>query len=277
MTPIRKGKGIEEAISGDPRFESRRREVAKRRKRQVLTSVSIFAALGVAGVGGFWVLEDSPLTEITRITVQVSGAQLSSQSVTQVADRFMNRNYFSFDQSELVRALQSNPLVGPITVRRSFPHSLAIAVTQAVPAFVVRTGEASSGDVAINSRLQAMPTVPASPAAAPTCVASLPFSGAVADFTCSATSPLSAVAPELRRISDLRNAMASLQIGVSSAYVFAGYGLGFQTVFGAYLYFSDASADAPALASLASLQKGGQVVSGAVVDLSNPAHPAIGP
>ncbi len=277
MTPIRKARGGEGAISGDPRFESRRREVAKLRKRRVITSVGAVAALGLAGGGGFWLLKASPFTAITQIAVHVSGAQLSSQSVTQVADRFLNRNYFSFDQAELVRALQSNPLVGPIRVRRSFPHSLSVSVTQAVPAFVVRTGGASSGDVAINSRLQAMPSVPTSPTAAPTCIASLPFSGAAGDFTCAATSPLSAIAPELRRISDLRNAMATLQIGVSSAYVFAGYGLGFQTASGAYLYFSDASPDTPALASLALLQKGGQVVSGAVVDLSNPAHPAIAP
>jgi cell division protein FtsQ len=115
----------------DRRIAERRREVVRqrvrRRRRQLLwTVVLVLAAVGVSK------LVASPLFGLSAVQVRGT-AVLSEDDVLAASGVRPGEPYLSLDLAAIRRRLEALPWVGRAEVRRAYPSSLRITVTERTP------------------------------------------------------------------------------------------------------------------------------------------------
>ncbi|MDA8263078.1 MAG: FtsQ-type POTRA domain-containing protein [Actinomycetota bacterium] len=260
---------------GDPRLMRRREEMEAATVRAGRTRLLLAAAAIAAVLGLGWLFFFSGLFALSDLKVEASGKQVPVAEVQRAAQAYLGTNFFRFDSARLVRTLESDPIVGSVRVRESFPHTIVVEVGVARPVLLLSPVTGSAGGVAVNARLQPMPGVAPTPGLVPACLAAVPFSGSSTDFACDHGATVAELSPALERVLVLLGATRAANLNPTSAVVFAGFGVGIGFAGGYGAYFPDGSGATTAVLSLAGLVKQGLVHPGAVVDLTDPTHPVV--
>lgn len=130
------------------REKRRKRRVtrAAMRRRRLLRRLAAFAMLiGVIAIGGY--LTVTMLFRIQTIQVQTADGTVveqvggySSQSILQVLGVELEENIFSFEPGERAAVLERQfPLLESIRVRREYPNTVVVQVTEATPAYTIQS------------------------------------------------------------------------------------------------------------------------------------------
>lgn len=125
-------------VKAHPRIRERRiavqREAGRRRLRLLVAAVAVVAVVA----GGVAALQ-SPLTDVDR--VRVAGARMTTRAeVLRVAGLDRRRQLLDVDPARIAARVERLPWVGTATVRRSWPSTVAIAVTERRPVLVAPVG-----------------------------------------------------------------------------------------------------------------------------------------
>ena len=115
----------------DPRIRRRRIEVqrrAGRRRLRVLVGVAVLVLLTVGG----WLAVRSPLLDVDRIEVQ-GAAHTPRAAVLGAARLHRGAAMVNVDQAAAGRRIESLPWVGQARVRRAWPGTVLITVTEREP------------------------------------------------------------------------------------------------------------------------------------------------
>ena len=121
----------------DPRIRRRRIEVqrrAGRRRLRVLVGVAVLVLLTVGG----WLAVRSPLLDVDRIEVQ-GAAHTPRAAVLGAARLHRGAAMVNVDQAAAGRRIESLPWVGQARVRRAWPGTVLITVTEREPKAVTST------------------------------------------------------------------------------------------------------------------------------------------
>jgi cell division protein FtsQ len=134
-----------------PDFAARRLRKQLRRLRPLL----IVGAVLVLVIGAFWALYFSPL--LTVQAVQVTGTTtISVVQIKQVAEVPIGDQLVRVDLAAIQARVETIPAVRSVSVSRSWPHDITIAVSERVPIAVVSRGatlmESCSG-ITVGDRL----------------------------------------------------------------------------------------------------------------------------
>ena len=271
------GKGETDAPrpDGDPRLLRRREEMQAVTERAGRRRLLLVVAAGAAVLVVAWLFLFSGLFALSVVKVETSGGQVPVAEVQRVADTYLGTNYFRFDSAPLVRTLESDPLVGQVRARASFPHTIVVQVGVAKPLLLLNPVTGSASGVAVNARLQPMPGVAPTPGLVPACLAAAPFSGSGSDFACDHGATVAELLPRLGRVLDLLGSAKGANLKPTSAVVFGGFGVGIVFAGGYDAYFANGSGISTAVTSLEGLVNRGLVHPGAVVDLTDPAQPVV--
>jgi cell division protein FtsQ len=145
----------------DPRIRERRiavqRAIGRRRLRILLVGASTLIALGIA-----FLVVNSPILDVDR--VEVVGARHLRVADVRAATRVHHRDALLFvDTGAVARRVEHLPWVKNAVVRRDFPGTLRVTVTEYEPTAYVRSGSAV---VLIASNGRAVARVKAPPAGA---------------------------------------------------------------------------------------------------------------
>ena len=125
-------------VQTDPRIRRRRNDVARGRKRKLLTVVTTLAVLALATWGAFW----SPLLSVRD--VKLTGAtHTTAAQVAQAAGLGPEDNLLLLSAGEVVRAARSLPWVADAEVERRLPGTVKVKVVERKPALVVALGVAA--------------------------------------------------------------------------------------------------------------------------------------
>ncbi len=164
--------------------------------------IGVVAAAVVAGL--VWLLCFSTVLDVT--TVQVGGATPETlPAVRQAAVVPPGTSLLWLDTSALDAQVQTIPRVATVDVRRSFPHTVTVSVTEREPVAAVPLG---AGVALVDGTGFAYRTMPAPPAGIPRLVLAMGVSASPSDpTTVAAVRVLAALPAGLRsKITELRAA-----------------------------------------------------------------------
>lgn len=105
-----------------------------------LLVLSLVAVLGVGLLYGYRFITSNAYFELKEIHV-TGNSKLTNGDVLQTADVALGLNCLEMNVGEVEDNLSRNPWVKSATVRREFPDTLRIAITEKVPAFWTRQGD----------------------------------------------------------------------------------------------------------------------------------------
>ena len=142
----------------DPRIRERRieviREAGRRRLRVTLVVTSAIVALGLA-----YLIAHSPLLDLDR--VRVTGAhQETAAEIVRVGEVHKGAPLLFVDTGAIARRIEALPWVAHAEVTRDLPGTLAIKVTEYVPAVFVRVPGKLVALVASTGRVVALAHAP---------------------------------------------------------------------------------------------------------------------
>jgi cell division protein FtsQ len=119
-------------IQTDPRIRRRRNDVARSRKRKLLTVLVTLLVLAAATWGAFW----SPLLSVRD--VKLTGAtHTTAEEVAAAAGLGPDDNLLLLSAGEVVEAARSLPWVADAEVERRLPGTVKVRVVERKPALVV--------------------------------------------------------------------------------------------------------------------------------------------
>ncbi|HEV2757063.1 MAG TPA: FtsQ-type POTRA domain-containing protein [Actinomycetota bacterium] len=125
-------------VQTDPRIRRRRNDVARGRKRKLLTVVITLAVLALATWGAFW----SPLLSVRD--VKLTGAtHTTAAEVAAAAGLGPDDNLLLLSAGEVVEAARSLPWVADAEVERRLPGTVKVKVVERKPALVLSLGVAA--------------------------------------------------------------------------------------------------------------------------------------
>ncbi|MDQ3916241.1 MAG: FtsQ-type POTRA domain-containing protein [Actinomycetota bacterium] len=125
-------------VQTDPRIRRRRNDVARGKKRKLLTVVATLAVLAVATWGAFW----SPLLSVRD--VKLAGAShTTAAEVAEAAGLGPEDNLLLLSAGEVVEAARTLPWVADAEVERRLPGTVKVKVVERKPALVVALGVAA--------------------------------------------------------------------------------------------------------------------------------------
>lgn len=131
----------------DPRLQARRRDIRRQqghqRRRRLAAALG---ALAVTSTG--WALALSPMLDVDRVVVR--GAAMSGDAVLgDVAGINPGQAMVTLDLEAAQVALEGSPWVARATVRRSWPGTVVISVSERTPVAAVRVGDTTTGQWAL--------------------------------------------------------------------------------------------------------------------------------
>lgn len=138
-TSTRPTRSVDEPVTVDPRFRQRRVQVRKDAGRRRLHRLVALASVGgvfVAAVGVVY----SPVLNVDRVDVEAT-SHLSADDVRAGAGIDVGSPILMVDLGAAERRLEALPWVDTAVVSRSLPGSIALAITERVPAAGVRIGD----------------------------------------------------------------------------------------------------------------------------------------
>lgn len=122
-------------IQTDPRIRSRRNDVARGRKRKLLTVAGTLVLLALLVWAAFW----SPLLSVRD--VKLTGAQhTTADEVAAAAGLGSEDNLLLLSADEVVAAARTLPWVADAEVERRLPGTVKVKVVERKPALVVSLG-----------------------------------------------------------------------------------------------------------------------------------------
>ncbi len=125
-------------VQTDPRIRRRRNDVARGRKRKLLTVTATLAVLALATWGAFW----SPLLSVRD--VKLTGAtHTTAEQVAEAAGLGPDDNLLLLSAGEVVEAARTLPWVADAEVERRLPGTVKVKVVERKPALVVALGVAA--------------------------------------------------------------------------------------------------------------------------------------
>lgn len=124
-------------IQTDPRIRRRRNDVARTKKRKLLTVFGTITLVGVLVWAAFW----SPLLSVRN--VKLTGAQhTTAEEVAAAAGLGSDDNLLLVSADEVVDAARTLPWVADAEVERRLPGTVKVKVVERKPALVVSLGAA---------------------------------------------------------------------------------------------------------------------------------------
>lgn len=124
-------------IQTDPRIRRRRNDVARGRKRKVVSALVTVASLALLVWTAFW----SPLLSVRD--VKLTGAQhTTAEEVAAAAGLGSDDNLLLLSADEVVDAARTLPWVADAEVERRLPGTVKVKVVERKPALVVSLGAA---------------------------------------------------------------------------------------------------------------------------------------
>lgn len=124
-------------IQTDPRIRRRRADVARGKKRKLVTVLTTLVVLGLATWAAFW----SPLLSVRD--VKLTGAtHTTAEDVAEAAGLGSDDNLLLLSAGEVVEAARSLPWVADAEVERRLPGTVKVKVVERKPALVVSLGAA---------------------------------------------------------------------------------------------------------------------------------------
>ncbi len=105
----------------------------------MLLSLSLVAVLGVGLLYGYRFITSTAYFDLKEIHVK-GNSRLSYGDILKIGDVALGLNCMAMNVGEVESRLSNNPWVESVTVRRDFPCTLRITVTEKVPAFWIRQG-----------------------------------------------------------------------------------------------------------------------------------------
>ncbi|MGI9119116.1 MAG: cell division protein FtsQ/DivIB [Acidimicrobiales bacterium] len=128
--------GQQRSVAIDPRLQARRRDIRRRQGRQRRRRLTAaVGALAVASTG--WALALSPVLDVDRVVVK--GAAMSGDAIlADVAGIDPGQAMATLDLRAARLALEAAPWVAVATVRRSWPGTVVISVSERQPVAAVR-------------------------------------------------------------------------------------------------------------------------------------------
>ena len=148
----------------DPRIRQRlievRREQGRRRLRFVLTVAGIL----VVAAGG-WGITRSPLLTVRHVEISGNG-HTSVAAVRASAGLVHHRQMVDLDPGAMARAVGALPWVNTVTVRRHWPATVALSITERRP--VAATADRRGGWALVDTSGRVLDVVGAAPAGLPT-------------------------------------------------------------------------------------------------------------
>jgi cell division protein FtsQ len=125
-------------VQTDPRIRDRRAEVARRRKRKLLSVVVTMLVLAALVWGAFW----SPLLRVRD--VKLTGAEHTTPAqVAAAADLGPDDNLLLLSTGEVVEAARTLPWVADAEVERRLPGTVKVKIVERKPALVLALGTAA--------------------------------------------------------------------------------------------------------------------------------------
>lgn len=122
-------------IQTDPRIRRRRNDVARGKRRKVLTVVVSLAAVGLLVWAAFW----SPLLSVRD--VKLTGARhTTAEEVAAAAGLGSDDNLLLVSAGDVVAAARKLPWVADAEVERRLPGTVKVKVVERKPALVVSLG-----------------------------------------------------------------------------------------------------------------------------------------
>ncbi|MFD9908636.1 cell division protein FtsQ/DivIB [Streptomyces sp. NPDC059063] len=121
--------------SGPPRPRSRRPRLPRPR-----TLIALAVALALVGGGGVWVLYGSPWLRVERVTTSGT-VKLTPDAVLEAADVPLGGPLISVDSGAIEERLRRKlPRIDSVDIVRSWPHGIALKVTERTPVLLVEKG-----------------------------------------------------------------------------------------------------------------------------------------
>ncbi|MFN2587418.1 MAG: cell division protein FtsQ/DivIB [Actinomycetota bacterium] len=125
-------------VETDPRIRRRRSDVARGKKRKLLTVLGTLALLALVAWGAFW----SPLLSVRD--VKLTGARhTTAEEIAAAAGLGPDDNLLLLSAGEVVEAATSLPWVADAEVERRLPGTVKVKVVERKPALVVALGVAA--------------------------------------------------------------------------------------------------------------------------------------
>lgn len=122
----------------DPRIEARRLEVSRSAGRR-RTRIVLGIGMVLAAIGAVWLALRSPLLEVDAVRVSTT-PHVPAEAVI-VASRVRSGEPLAFvDTGAAARRIEALPWVAAAEVRREWPGTIRIAVTEHRPVLAVRDG-----------------------------------------------------------------------------------------------------------------------------------------
>ncbi len=139
--------GQQRNVPIDPRLQARRRDVRRRQGRQRRRRLAAaLGALAVTSTG--WGLALSPMLDVDRVVLR--GAAVSGDAVlADVAGIDPGQAMATLDLEAAQVALEGSPWVARATVRRSWPGTVVISVSERTPVAAVRVADTTTGQWAL--------------------------------------------------------------------------------------------------------------------------------
>ena len=125
----------------DPRLRRRRAEVQRRKGRRRLRRLLVVTAVGTVGLAA-WGLSLSPLLDVDRVLIRgTEGERMAPVRTAAGIDQ--GEAMATVDLDAAGRAVEAVPWVDGATVRRSWPGTVVVAVTERQPVAALRTADGS--------------------------------------------------------------------------------------------------------------------------------------
>ncbi len=135
-TGTEEASGTAAPVRIDPRIRERRieviREAGRRRLRVLLVVSSVLSAAGLA-----FLVVTSPVLDVDRVVV-TGASHLTNAQVRTASGVHAHDHLLFVDTGAVTRRIEQLPWVSTAKVRREFPGTLAVTVTEYVPAAYVR-------------------------------------------------------------------------------------------------------------------------------------------
>lgn len=117
------------------RLAQRRRQALRRRLRRALVAVLVVAALA----GGVWLVGFSQALAVTKVSVTGTSV-LTPEQVTAVAQVPIGTPLVRLDVKAIEKRVASLKPVAAVSVTRSLPNRVTIAITERTPVYAVSAG-----------------------------------------------------------------------------------------------------------------------------------------
>ena len=120
------------------------RSGGRKKRGRLVKVIIIVVAVVLVGLGATWlVLSHTDLFKIE--SVQVEGSErLTTDYLTGLIDVEEGTNLLNVDTDSIAERLMSNPWIGAVDIRREFPHTLVINITDADPAATIQIDPAAA-------------------------------------------------------------------------------------------------------------------------------------